>query len=111
MNLEQYRRSAMRTRGTFRDIQEEMQFSALELTAEAGEVANLVYKCVYQGHHLDADKIVEELGDVLWGLASMCTALGMNMNVLTVSNLDKLRRRYPNGFSTHDSVSRRDHNG
>ena len=45
--------------------------AALGLTGEAGEVADEVKKCMYQGHPWQPSKIIEELGDVLWYVALM----------------------------------------
>jgi len=66
-----YQKDAMRTIGVFDDTDDMMVFAALEIGAECGEVCNLVYKHIYQGHPLDVEKIKLELGDVMWGVAAI----------------------------------------
>lgn len=80
--------------------------AALGLTGEAGEVADLVKKCYYQGHDLDMDAIVEELGDVAWYIALACQALGFSMEEVLRMNIEKLQKRYPDGFDAQKSRNR-----
>lgn len=56
-----YREACMRTAG---DITPEVV--QLGLCGEAGEVADIVKKHLGHGHPLDRDKLIEELGDLLW---------------------------------------------
>lgn len=108
--LNAYQVLAMRTRGEFGDESRLINFSALEIASEAGELANLVYKNQYQGHPLNEEAMIEELGDVLWGIASMADALGVTLRDVAVRNLTKLAKRYSSGrFNTADSIARVDH--
>ena len=59
-----------------------------------------------QGHPLDREHLAGELGDVAWYLAEAATALGMPLEDILRANLEKLERRYPDGFSTERSVGR-----
>lgn len=63
-------------------------------------------KCLFQGHGLDKEHLAEELGDVAWYLAVSAHAIGMDLESILQGNVDKLRRRYPDGFSTERSVNR-----
>lgn len=89
MTIKEYQRKAMRT-ATPKCYN--TANAALGLTGEAGEVADEVKKCMYQGHPWQPSKIIEELGDVLWYVMQ--------------ANIDKLERRYPDGFSPAASVNR-----
>jgi len=106
----EYQAAAMRTRGQFLNQGEHLLFAALELNAEAGEFANLVYKHVFQGHPLRPDKMAEELGDTLWGIACSCDALGLDLAQIMEANILKLKKRYPAGFSSEASIARVDQN-
>jgi NTP pyrophosphatase (non-canonical NTP hydrolase) len=103
-----YQRLAMRTANPALDVSQQLLNGALGLCGEAGEVADTLKKSLFQGHELDRDVVLKELGDVLWYVAQLCEALGLNMATVMESNVEKLRRRYPGGFSSADSVSRVD---
>lgn len=78
----------------------------LGLTGEAGECADIVKKHLFQGHELDREHLAEELGDVAWYVAVSAYALGYDLEAILNMNVDKLRRRYPNGFEAERSVHR-----
>lgn len=81
-------------------------FAALGLCGEAGEVANEVKKVLDHGHPFNLNKLRDELGDVLWYLAELSSALGIPLSDVSAYNLVKLKQRYPNGFSVTASVNR-----
>lgn len=85
--------------------------AALGLAGEAGEVADEVKKFLYQGREWDAEKIIEELGDVLWYVALMAEYFGAPLDFVMEYNIDKLRKRYPDGFSFEASEERADVHG
>ena len=60
-----------------------------------------------QGHDLDKEHLIKELGDIAWDLAEAATALDVSLETVFQENLDKLRRRFPNGFDTQASVHRK----
>lgn len=90
-----YQRKAMRT-ATLKC--RDMANAALGLAGEAGEVADEVKKCLYQGREWDSEKIIEELGDVLWYVALTADMLDVPLDFVMEYNLDKLQKRYPDGF-------------
>jgi NTP pyrophosphatase (non-canonical NTP hydrolase) len=108
MEATTYQALAMRTASRHPDPLQRLINGALGLCGEAGEVADLVKKAQFQGHPLETHKVAEELGDVLWYAALVCDALGMTMSEVMEANIDKLRRRYPDGFSREESVNRDD---
>ena len=78
------------------------------LCGESGEAIDIVKKWLMQGHELDKKHLVRELGDVAWYLAEAATALDVPLEAVFQGNLDKLRRRFPNGFDTGASVNRKE---
>lgn len=76
------------------------------LTGEAGEVADLVKKGIFHGQGIDKAKIKRELGDVLWYVAACCKTLGFSLSEVMEENVEKLRKRFPEGFSTERSTFR-----
>lgn len=72
---------------------------ALGLTAEAGEVADLVKKSQYASKPgLDQFKMQAELGDVLWYLTSIAGQYGWTLEEVAASNILKLENRHPNRY-------------
>lgn len=83
-------------------------WNALGLAGEAGEVAELAKKAIFHRHGVDKEKFKKELGDVLWYLSALCTQLGLDLSEVMTANIEKLKVRYPNGYSSADSLSRVD---
>lgn len=65
-------------------------------------------KHLFQGHELDRARLMKELGDVAWYLAEAAEALEVPLEEILQGNLDKLRRRYPEGFEAERSRQRED---
>lgn len=76
------------------------------LCGESGEAIDLVKKWLAQGHELDKDKLIKEIGDVAWYIAEIATALGVTLEEVLEKNIEKLKKRYPDGFSYADSLNR-----
>jgi NTP pyrophosphatase (non-canonical NTP hydrolase) len=105
MDLNQYQSLAMRTKSPMADWDRDLMVSALAL-GEAGEVQNIIKKHYEQGHPLDKERLVDELGDMLWGIARVCEVLGVPLEQVATYNIEKLRQRYPDGFSVEASINR-----
>ena len=58
-------------------------------------------------HFSSVGSLIKELGDVAWYLAEAATALDVPLETVFQENLDKLHRRFPNGFDTQASVHRK----
>ena len=105
VDLDTYQQLAARTMGP-RTSEQQLANAALGLSGEAGEVADTIKKHLFHSHPLDREAIVKELGDCLWYVAGMATALGVSLAEVGERNIDKLRRRYPDGFSAERSLNR-----
>lgn len=110
MTLDEYQALARRTMGD-RPPEQQLANAALGLAGEAGEVADTLKKHLFHGRPLDREAVVKELGDCLWYVAAMATAIGASLDEVGATNIDKLRRRYPNGFSAEASLRRVDVGG
>ena len=80
--------------------------SVMGLCGESGEAIDIVKKWLAQGHELDRARLAKELGDVAWYLAEAATALDIPLEEILRANLDKLKARYPEGFSARNSIER-----
>jgi NTP pyrophosphatase (non-canonical NTP hydrolase) len=108
MDFSTYQRLAARTASPDPDMAKRRLIAALGLTGEAGEVAEVIKKEIGHGHPADAAKIAKEVGDVLWYAALLATLYELDLGEIAAANIEKLRARYPEGFSTEDSLERRD---
>jgi NTP pyrophosphatase (non-canonical NTP hydrolase) len=79
---------------------------AMGLAGEAGEVVDLLKKHLGHGHDLDKVKLTKELGDVLWYVSAIAQSAGLDLGEIAHANVEKLRKRYPNGFSVEASRNR-----
>lgn len=83
----------------------------LGANGEMGELTDLFKKEIFHDHpqsHIDK---VKELGDVLHYLAGLATLLEVDLETVARVNIEKLEKRYSNGFSTQASIERVDVEG
>ena len=105
MTLNEYQNLAQRTSGSLVPEQQILN-GVMGLNGEAGECIDLVKKHLFQGHALDREKLINELGDVLWYIAQTASGLGISMDDIAQRNIAKLRARYPEGFDSEKSIHR-----
>lgn len=105
MNLSEYQQKAARTRMAAWSYRDNLLNAGLGAAGEAGEIANKVKKQIFHQHPNKAE-IIEEIGDVLWYLAELCTTLGVGLDAVAQGNIEKLERRFPDGFSVERSINR-----
>lgn len=106
MELNEYQRLAQRTSSDACLRYEKMNNGILGMAGEAGECVDLLKKHLYQGHVLDPEKLLEEVGDVLWYVAETAAGLGKTLEEVAQHNIDKLKERYPEGFDPQRSIHR-----
>ncbi|MBO0791703.1 MAG: nucleoside triphosphate pyrophosphohydrolase family protein [Ktedonobacteraceae bacterium] len=105
MNTHDYQQRAARTLATT-DPVETMKLTLIGMQGELGEISEPLKKFLYSGHELDIDHIEQEVGDLLWYLANLCNSLGIEMQHAMQRNMEKLKQRYPEGFSSQKSIHR-----
>jgi NTP pyrophosphatase (non-canonical NTP hydrolase) len=98
LEFRDYESAAARTVNPALDSERRMMDAAAGLAEESGEVLGKVRKHLYQARPLDRSALIEELGDVLWCLAMTSRAAGLSLEEVAWANIEKLRKRYPNGF-------------
>lgn len=106
MTINEYQKLAMTTLNPDLDKKDILINGVMGLCGESGEVIDIVKKHLAQGHELDKEKIVKELGDVAWYIAEIATVLDVELEDVLVQNIEKLKARYPEGFSTEKSLNR-----
>ena len=106
MTINEYQRLAMKTLNPELDKKDVLINSVMGLCGESGEAIDIVKKWLAQGHELDREKLVKELGDIAWYLAETAYALEIPLEEIFRGNIEKLAKRYPEGFSAQRSVER-----
>ena len=87
MNINNYQKEAMRT-----------------LNPELNKKDILINSVMV--YNLGKDHLIKESGDIAWYLTEAATALDIPLDTILQGNLDKLHKRYPDGFNTSASINR-----
>ena len=106
MNINEYQELAMTTLNPELNKKDVLINSVMGLCGESGEAIDIVQKWLAHGHELDREHLIKELGDVAWYLAEAATALDVQLEEVLQANIDKLKKRYPDGFETKRSLTR-----
>ena len=107
LTVNEYQRLAMKTLNPGLSKKDVLINGVMGLCGESGEAIDIVKKHLHQGHPLDRERLVKELGDIAWYLAETAYALDIPLERVLQGNIDKLKERYPEGFSTENSVNRK----
>lgn len=108
MDLKEYQELCKKTAKKFETREKEILTWGLGITGEAGDVAS----CIKKTFAHDNDKkegIKENLGDTLWYAAMICNFFGWDLNEVLEKNVEKLKKRYPNGKFTIEDARREGH--
>ena len=108
MDFNEYQKLAMRTASdTSKTSKQNLILNGvMGLCGEAGECIDIVKKHMFQGHDLNRQKLIDEASDCLWYLAEIASGLEMSLEEIACYNVEKLRKRYPDGFEVDKSVNR-----
>ena len=108
MDFETYQNAARKTALYASDYR--VTYPALGLASEAGEVAGKVKKVLRdRGGDFGEEQIAaikDELGDVLWYIATLAADLGIALDDIAAGNVEKLRSRLERGAIQGDGDTR-----
>lgn len=109
MTFNEYQEGVMRTAsGVCSATKENMLLNGvLGASGEAGELADIMKKELFQGHPFDKEHYIKECGDVLYYLGLIAEALDTTLEEIAIVNNKKLLDRYPNGFEVDKSLHRK----
>lgn len=105
MTLNEYQKLAARTINNGLKPREQELHALHGMSAEVGEIHSIFQK-FYQGHPIDDGELIKEMGDLCWMIAELCTVEGWNLDDVCKINIQKLLKRFPNGFSVERSINR-----
>lgn len=74
-----------------------IMYPCLGLAGEVGEVCEKVKKNIRDGRVLDKEDLTKELGDVLWYLSAVALDLGISLQDIAQTNINKLTSRKERG--------------
>jgi len=106
LTANEYQRLAMTTLNPALNKKDVLINGVMGLCGESGEAIDIVKKWLAQGHDLDKEKLAKELGDIAWYLAETAWALDIPLETILRGNIDKLKKRYPEGFHAESSIHR-----
>lgn len=106
MTGNEYQKLAMVTLNPTLDKKDVLINGVMGLCGESGEAIDIVKKHLAQGHELDRERLAKELGDIAWYLAETAMAIGYELDDIFQMNIEKLKKRYPEGFSAERSIDR-----
>lgn len=106
MEINEYQKLALTTLNRELSKKDVLINGVMGLCGESGETIDIVKKHLHQGHELNVEGLKEELGDIAWYLASTAYALDTSLDEILSANIEKLKKRYPEGFTTEKSINR-----
>ena len=106
MTINEYQTLAMRTLNPALSRKDVLINGVMGLCGESGEAIDIVKKWLAQGHELDKEHLAKDLGDVAWYLAETAFALDIPLEDILAANIEKLKKRYPEGFASERSIRR-----
>ena len=106
MTINEYQKLAMTTLNPDLTKKDVLINGVMGLCGESGECIDIVKRHLAQGHELNREELIKELGDVAWYLAETAFALDVELEEVLMRNIEKLKKRYPEGFSTEKSIHR-----
>ena len=102
MGLKEYQDLCKRSAKSFATKDHELMTWGLGIAGEAGDVASCIKKTI--AHENDQRHgIKENIGDTMWYAAMICNFYGWDLQEILDSNIDKLKKRFPNGFTEKDA--------
>lgn len=118
-SMDEYKPLAMRTLARnveendpaiFADHRSAMLWNAASgLASETGEINEILKKVFFHAHPFDdacKTHLQKETGDLMWYIMLLCHAMGWNPSDIARMNIEKLKARYPEGFSSERSINR-----
>lgn len=107
MTGNEYQELAARTINFENNLKDIERHALHGMVSEVGELHG-IYQKIYQGHEANPEHAKKEVGDLLWFIAEYCTVYGWKLEEIMQLNIDKLKARYPDGFSAENSLKRKE---
>lgn len=106
MDFTTYQWLSSRTAKSDQTFKEKVSNFSMGLAGESGELIDMLKKSLYHGHNLSHDDLEKEIGDILWYLSQIAFLYDIPLDRAAERNIEKLKKRYPEGFSEERSIHR-----
>jgi len=100
--LQEYQELCKLTAKKFETPEKEILTWGLGIAGEAGDVASCIKK-TFAHDNDQREGIKENIGDALWYAAMICNFFEWDMQKILDENIEKLKKRFPNGFTIEDA--------
>lgn len=108
MDINEFQRRSIRTLNNDLTWEEQVSNMIMGLAGESGEIADHIKKVFYQGHELNRKHLAEEIGDLMFYIVNLSTLYDLSMENILDYNIEKLKKRYKNGFTSEESINRQE---
>lgn len=78
------------------------------LGGESGEILDYLKKVFYHKQVFNPKILSEEIGDLFWYICALMYEYDLDFTQILRQNIEKRKKRYPNGFNPLDSLLRKD---
>lgn len=110
MTSKEYIQKALRTHNDnyaypgYNGVTPQIEHGVMGLVTESAEIMDAIKQARIYNKPLDQINLIEEMGDVMWYLAIMADALGVEFEEIWDKNIRKLEARYPDRFKTENGL-------
>ena len=106
--MNQYQKDTARTLNPNMTEKELLTMLGWGIHDESGEVIDHLKKRLFHHHPKESmrDAVCKEIGDLMWYVVRTAAYFGIDMSEIPPANIEKLRKRYPEGFSPERSIHR-----
>lgn len=106
MKLNEYVKWTENTCATLDTHKEDIIHMIFGMQTEIGELTDIFKKSLAYGKEIDWVNTGEEIGDIMFYIASFCRITGIDLEQVLETNVAKLESRYPEKFTEYNALNR-----
>jgi NTP pyrophosphatase (non-canonical NTP hydrolase) len=106
MNIKEYKEESSRTCPDLGSDLNNQLHMAIGASTETNELLDAYKKWFAYGKEIDLVNVKEEIFDTCWYLFNLCRMLDIDIEQGLQNNIDKLRARYPEKFTSEKALNR-----
>jgi len=106
MELNDYVKWTTNTCAELDTRKEDITHMLFGMITEVGELTDIFKKNLAYGKEIDWVNAGEEIGDIMFYIASFCRITGLDLEYIINTNVLKLESRYPEKFTEYHALNR-----